>query len=137
MIIRRWFNIIILLACAYGAYGALSQAIPAYSTRDWLYYFYLISPWVLLFASTKSWHQNFIWRRMLSNRQSTPILSRGEHRTQKDILRPNILEHSSMALVLLAVIAILKQLSISHIGWWMGSIIGAIFTIRLTIKGIK
>ena len=74
---------------------------------------------------------------MLNNRQSAPILSRGEHRTQKDILRPNILEHISMSLFLLAVVAILKQLSISHIEWWMTSIIGAIFTIRLAIKGIK
>ncbi|MCU7859113.1 MAG: hypothetical protein KZQ86_04615 [Candidatus Thiodiazotropha sp. (ex Lucinoma kastoroae)] len=102
-----------------------------------LYYFYLISPWALLFASAKAWHQNFIWRRMLSNRQSSPVLSRGEHRAQKDILRPNILEHSSTALFLLAVVAILKQLSISHIGWWLVSIIGAIFTLRLIIKGIK
>lgn len=125
---RRWLNIIMLLACGFGAYGVLSGAA-SYSSRHWQYYLYLISPWVLLYGSLKAWHKNFIWRRMLSNRNINPVLSRGQHRPQRDILRPNILEHSCKLLFLLAVAAILKQLSVSHINWWIGSLIGAWLTL--------
>jgi len=137
MTIRTWFKIIILLACAFGAYGELYHASSAFSTQYWQHYFYLISPWLLFYGSLKAWYQNFIWRRMLNNRQTSPVLSRGGQRMEKSILGPNILEHSCGLLFLLAVTAILKQRTIPHIEWWIGSLIGTWFSLRIIVRGIK
>lgn len=137
MVLRTWLKITILLACAFGAYAELYRASSTYGTQHWQYYFYLISPWILLYGSIKAWHQNFVWRRMLNNRQTSPVLSRGGHHTEKGILGPNILEHSCMLLFLLAVTAILKQRSILHIEWWIGSLVGAWLSFRMVVREIK
>ncbi|MBT2970530.1 MAG: hypothetical protein KME56_12425 [Candidatus Thiodiazotropha sp. (ex Ctena orbiculata)] len=137
MFVRIWFNILILLACSYGAYGILDNTAYFYTTQHWQYYLYIVSPWILLFGSIKAWYRTFIWRRMLNNRQTPPILSRGEHRTKKNTLRTSILEYCSILFLLLAVAAIMKQLSIGHIFWWIGSFIFAFFMLRFAIKKVS
>lgn len=134
MIRKTWFNILMLVACAYGAYGVLNQTNAPFTPNHWQYYLYAISPWALLIGGLKAWHRSYIWRRMLANRQKPPVLNRGEHRVETTLPRPSILEHGSFMLVILAVAAILKQLSIAHIAWWIGSLLGAWFILRLTIK---
>lgn len=137
MIIRYLFNIIMLFAFAYGAYGVLNYSNAQLMGEHWQYYLYLVSPWALLYGSLKAWHRCFVWRRMLEHRQTPPILSRGKHSIHKTTTRPSILEHGSFLLLVLAVAAILKQFSVSHIAWWIGSLLGAWFALRLMLKNSR
>ncbi len=136
MIMRYWLMIIILASSAYGAYITLTHAHVPYADNSWEYILVLISPWVLLFGSLKAWHRCFVWRRMLHARQKPPVLSRGKYLNQKSTTRPGILEQSCLLLFLLSVAAILKQLSVSHIEWWIGSALGAYFILRRFIARI-
>ena len=134
MIIYAWINIIFLGFCAYGAWGILNETVPAYRISEFLFVLYMIAPWALLYGSIKSWHQCFVWRRMLAKRQTPPVLSRGQYRSEKSLARTSLLERICSLLFLLAVAAILKQFSITHIEWWIGSLIGAYFALRMVIK---
>ena len=134
---RTWLYIILICFCAYGAWGILNETVPAYRVSEFLFVLYMIAPWALLYGSIKAWHQCFVWRRMLAKRQIPPVLSRGHHRTEKSLGRTSILERICALLFILAIAAILKQFSITHIEWWIGSIIGAYFALRLAIKGLS
>ncbi len=137
MIIRVWFKIALLMASAYGAYGVLDQASVRFTPSHWQFYFYAIAPWALLLGSIKAWHRSYIWRCMLDQRQTSPALSRGGHRTDKTTRHPSILEHFCFFLLILAIAAILKQLSAAHIEWWIGSFLGAWFVLRFTLKKVS
>lgn len=136
MMKRVWINIILLLALTCGAYGVLVNADSRYTPAHWPYYLYVASPWLLLFGALKAWHRSFIWRRMVHQRQAIPILSRGEHRIENAVQRTSILEYASIGMVLLALAAILEQLSASDIPWWIGSLVGAWILLRITLKKV-
>lgn len=131
---RVWINIFILIACAYGAYGILEHANRQFTSAHWQYYSYAISPWLLLFGSLKAWHRSFIWRRMVGQRQGSPVLSRGNHRIEKTIQRPSILEYASVSMLLLALAAILIQFSVEHVQWWIGSLVSTWIVLRFVLK---
>ncbi|MCG7870523.1 MAG: hypothetical protein JAZ11_00285 [Candidatus Thiodiazotropha lotti] len=131
---RVYFNIVLLLVFAWGAYGVLEHADRMFTPAHWAYYYYAVSPWALLFGSLKAWHRSFVWRRMSYQRTTPPILSRGEHRTQTAPQRTSILEHASIAMLLLAIAAILEQLGVSLIAWWIGSLMGAWIVLRFILN---
>ncbi|MEW8693315.1 MAG: hypothetical protein AB2535_19950 [Candidatus Thiodiazotropha endolucinida] len=133
---RIWINIALLITFAYGAYGVLDHTNNRFSSAHWQYYLYAISPWALLFSSLKAWYRSYIWRRMMYQRQSPQILSRGHHRTEKNLQRPGILEYACVALLLLAIAAILRQLGAPHIAWWIGSLAGAWTLLRIIVKKV-
>jgi len=135
MIIRYWVNILFLVVCAYGACEVIAGV--TFTPEHWQYYFYLIAPWALLFGSTKAWHRSFIWRRMLAKRQTSPALSRGEHQATHFRGRPSTLEHASFGLLILALAAILEQLEVANTKWWIGSLLGACFMLRLVIGKVR
>ena len=134
---RVWINILILVACAYGAYGILDRADGQFTSAHWQYYLYAVSPWVLLFGSIKAWHRSFIWRRMLDQRQSPPVLSRGNHRIERTIQRPSILEYASILMLLLALAAIFEQFSVAHFQWWIGSLVTTWIVLRFVVKKVS
>jgi hypothetical protein len=135
MIIRYWVNIVFLVVCAYGACEVIAGV--TFTPEHWQYYFYLSAPWALLFGSAKAWHRSFIWRRMLAERQTSSTLSRGEHRPSNSRQRSSILEHASFALLILAFVAILEQLEVANTKWWIGSLLGACFMLRLVIGKVN
>ena len=134
MFIRIWINILILLAALYGAYCFITYK--PYMADSWQYYFYSVSPWVLLFGSIKAWHRCYIWRRMTAGKHIAPELSRGRHRPLKQKQHPGILEYASMVLFLTAITAILKQLGIPNASWMICTITGSYFMLRLAIRMI-
>ncbi len=136
MIMRYWLMIIILMFSAYGAYIVLTHTHLPYAENSLEYFLILIAPWILLIGSLKAWHRCFVWRRMLQERQSPPVLSRGQYHSQKTKTRPGILEQSCFLFFLLSVAAILKQFSVSHIEWWISSALGAYFILRRFITRI-
>ena len=135
MFMRTWINIIFLLAAAYGSYRVIAGKF--YIASTWQYYFYLLSPWVLLIGSIKAWHRSFTWRRMMAAKDISPELSRGLHQSSKLKQHPSILEHACLSLFLMSVVAIFKQIGIADTPWWIGSILGSYFMLRLTIGMIK
>lgn len=66
----------------------------------------IISPWLLLIISSKSWYRAFTWRHMIKAQQRFSLLSRGQ--TINNTLKPRIgfLEKCCMILLLLALCAI-------------------------------
>ena len=137
MTLRYWFNLILIVACGYGAFVVLVQDYLPYGKNDWRHYLYVAAPWMLLIGSLASWHRCYVWRRMVQDRQSPPVLSRSKYRNHKSKMRPHILEHSCALLFLLAVAALLKQFSVTHIVWWIGSLLGAWFTLRFVMARTK
>ncbi len=135
MFIRAWVNIILLMAGAYGSYNVIADQ--SYNAHAWQYYYYLISPWILLFGSIKAWHRCSVWRRMVPQKNISPELSRGHHKPSKLKQRPSILEYASLILFLMAVAAILKQLKIPNSHWLMGGAWGSYFMLRLAIRVVR
>jgi hypothetical protein len=131
---RVYLNIVLLLVFAWGAYGVLEHVDRTFTPANWQFYFYAASPWALLFGALKAWNRTATWRRMVTQRQSPPVLSRGKHRAEITPQRPGILEYASIALLLLAIAAILSQLGASHIGWWIGCLAGAWMILRVTLS---
>lgn len=115
---RAPINIILLIALAYGCMRVLNNVL-IFNQGSLSYYFYLCAPWALLYGSLKSWHQSFIWRRMLEDRYSAPTLSRGEHHMQVQQKQSRVLEHICAALFVLAIAALLKIFSVQNILWWI------------------
>lgn len=133
---RVWVNILILFAYTYGAYGILDNASSPFTSAHWQFYLYAVSPWVLLFGSIKAWHRSFVWRRMLDQRQVSPVLSRGNHRNEKIVQRTSILEYASVLMLLLALAAIFEQFSVAHIQWWIGSLVTTWIVLRFVVKKV-
>ena len=134
---RVWINIFILIACAYGAFGILDNTSSQFTSAHWQFYLFAVSPWVLLFGSLKAWHRSFVWRRMLDQRQVSPVLSRGNHRTEKTVQRTSVLEYASVLLLLLALAAIFEQFSVTHIQWWIGSLVSTWIVLRFVVKKVS
>ena len=131
---RIWFNILLLLALTYGAFGVLGSVDSRYTPVHWQYYLYAVSPWLLLFGSIRAWYRCFVWRRMIQQRQPIRLLSRGEHRIESTAQRTSVLEYASIGMALLALAAILEQFSVSDIAWWIGSLIGAWIVLRIMVR---
>ena len=72
--------------------------------------FYYLCPWLLLFISIKSWHQSFVWRRMIYMRGSLISLSRGETLNTRNKSRPSMLERLSALLIILSITALWRAL---------------------------
>ena len=135
MFIQTWKNTIFLLVAAYGSYVTLKSH--PYIAHAWQYYFYLICPWVLLFGSIGAFHRFYSWRRMSEQKNHSPLLSRGHHQPTRSKQRPGIFEYVCLTLFFMAVAAILKQLGVLNISWWIGSVLGACFLMHLAIKVVR
>ena len=73
---------------------------------------------------------------MLDQRQVSPVLSRGNHRTEKTVQRTSVLEYASVLLLLLALAAIFEQFSVAHIQWWIGSLVTTWIVLRFVVKKV-
>jgi len=108
MFLRAWINILFLSAAAYGAWIVIAGRVPY--APIWKYYLYQACPWVLLYGSIRAWHRCLTWRRMMAAKNIAPDLARGAHRPSGSKPRPSVLEHACLGLLLISVVAILKQL---------------------------
>jgi hypothetical protein len=131
MFLRTLINILLLMAMTWGSYNVMIGNF--FIAHSWQYYVCLISPWVLVYGSIRAWHRCLTWRRMSANKDKSPYLSRGLHRTSRIKQRSGILEHACFCLFLIAVAAIFKQLGIDGARLWIGSIIGLYFMLHLAI----
>lgn len=96
-----------------------------------------LSPLLLLLGSLKAWHRSFTWRRIMTEKNISPKLSRGHHKPSRSNARPGILERGCLILFLMAIGAILKQLGMTNIPWLIGSIIGSLSLLRLAIRMVR
>ncbi len=133
MTIRHWLAFILIIVSGYFTFVAFAQNRLSYGNSDWQYYLYIAAPWILLILSIRAWHRCYLWRRMLQDRQTPPVLSRGKSRNKKSRMGPHILEHSCALLFLLSVAALLKQFSVAHIEWWIGPVCFAWITLRFVM----
>jgi hypothetical protein len=108
MLVRSWVNILLLMVAAYGTWNV--GVGKSYMGSQWQYYFYLISPWALLYGAARAWHRCHTWRRMTAAKCKPTGLSRGQHRQTKVRQRPGILEYACAGLFLLAAATIFQQL---------------------------
>ena len=129
-------NIIILIVLAYACMRVLDNAL-LFNVGTLSYYFYLCSPWALLYGSLKSWHQSFIWRRMLEDRYSASTFSRGAYQFDVQQKQSRFLERICASMFFLSIAAILKIFLVENIYWWVGSLGIVMLMLRIALMGVS
>lgn len=137
MTIRHWLAFILIIVSGYCSFVALTWDRIPYGHHDWQYYLYCAAPWILLILSIRAWYRCYLWRRMLQDRQTPPVLSRGKSCNKKSRMGPNILERSCALLFLLSVAAIMKQFSVAYIEWWISSMCFTWITLRFVMARVS
>jgi len=129
-------NIIILIVLAYSCMRVLDNAL-LFNVGTLSYYFYLCAPWALLYGSLKSWHQSFIWRRMLEDRYNSSTFSRGEYQFDVQQKQSHLLENICVLLFFLSIAAILKIFLVENIFWWVGSLGFVMLILHMVLMGVS
>ena len=115
MLLGYWIRIMILLALAYSTWQALTGHVQHYG---WQHYYYLFAPWLLFHGALKGWYRAYTWRRMMYAQNISPDLSRGQKVPSKSRERKSALEKACLALLLLASVAIIKQVGMIDVARW-------------------
>lgn len=118
-IIRYWINITLMCMFSFASYRVLTASYISFEESELASLLYLVSPWLLLYASIKSWRRCAIWRKSAASKYAAQGLARGQLHTPKKINSPSVLERSCIPFLLLAIAAILKEFHISNIGLWI------------------
>lgn len=133
MFARSWLSIAIIAVTSWASLIGLQNAVPSYAYRPIEHILFMCAPWLLFFVSVKAWYRSFIWRRMLASRHVPPVLSRGNVHAKRQSRSTSILEKLCSAFLLLAIAALLNQFGISHIKWWILSLVLIVFLLRLLL----
>ena len=118
-LIRYWINIALMGMFSFASYRVLTAGYISYEGSDLTTFLYFVSPWLLLYASIRSWRRCAIWRKSAASKYAAQGLARGKLHTPKKVNTPSILERACIPFMLLAIAAILKEFHVSNIGLWI------------------
>lgn len=115
MLLGYWIRMSVLLALAYATWQTLTGHA---QHHGWLQYYYVLAPWLLFYGSLKGWYRAYTWRRMMYAKNISPDLSRGQKMPSRAREKKSALEKACLALLLLASIAIIKQVGMIDVARW-------------------
>lgn len=134
MILRYWFIMLLIGACAYCTLGVLLDAHLRFRfTPDyWQYYLFIVSPYLLTIMSASSWHRCYVWRRMIHRKQLPfDYIIRGIIDIHYKEEKVSLLERLCSLLCLFGIAGILHHWHVDNILQWLCALIILRFVLGL------